>query len=628
MKNNLKIVAATALVLTTALSTAAAAEATVSISPTTQRYFGTESKLDRSKFVRFHDVNTKEGDTEYAKLSRDYNFPGNYIGGRRFSYPIGKCKTGTIPKVKKTYSGVREVHDYIATTSAGSLFYDKSLNYAKTDFMPHIKSVSQYVAEALRDEWEYVPKYLEPFNEPMIHAADFCKTVKGAEKREAVESVITYICKYHNEVGKAVKSIPELKNVQMMGFGSAFPEFESNNFGLWNSRFKQFIDTVGTNIDILSFHLYDGSGVNNAGGRRSGSNIEAIMDMLQTYSFIKHGKPMPLAITEYGRLVPNNPEWEAQTGAKGNQHAEGGPKQKVTVSNYNPVTNSQAVRSQLHMVTAFMNRQNEIVYTVPFTIGKAPLTAMYCKSSLWVKQPDGSYEYSNRRFFFEMLKDLKGDNVAVKSSNVDIQTLALVDGKSLHVLLNNLYDEACDVKLDLAPAGDVTSVSIKTLKIFADKEPLCETKVYKKAPESINLMYGETAVVTYTYKKAVKFTDELVRTKYYSNDYLLPIKAGVKNSFKFSGVKSAKSGNAVLRLGVNRAHELVKEPTEVKINGTVVKITGDVVKGYNQEGRKQFFGSLEIPFDMSLIKSGDNVVEVSYAAAGGFTTTAILQLEQ
>ncbi len=629
MNNGFKLAAAAAIALCGAITTVEAAEATISVTPTTQRYFGEESKLDRSKFIRFHDVSTKDDDAEYAKLRRDYNFPSNYIGGRRFSYPIGKCKTGKIPaSTKKTYTGVRQVNDYIATTSPGALFYDKTLNYAEVDFMPHIKSVSEYVAKALRDEWEYVPKYLEPFNEPMIHAADFCKSVKGAERRKAVEAVITYICKYHNEVGKAVKSMPELKNVKMMGFGSAFPEFESNNFGLWNSRFKQFIDTVGDNIDILSFHLYDGSGVNNAGGRRSGSNIEAIMDMLQTYSFIKHGKPMPMAITEYGRLVPNQPEWEAQSGAKGNTHAEGGPKQKVTVSNYNPVTNAQAVRSQLHMVTSFMNRQDEIVYTVPFTIGRAPLTAMYCKSSLWVKQPDGTYEYSNRRFFFEMLKDLKGDNVAIKSSNVDIQTLALVDGKSLHVMLNNLYDEACDVSLDLAPAGDIQSVSIKTLKIYTDKEPVCETKSYKSVPKSLKLEYGETAVITYTYKKAIKFRDEVVRVKHYSADYLLPIKAGVVNTFKFSGVKSSKGGDAVLRLGVNRAHELVKEPTMVKINGTEVKITGDVIKGYNQEGRKQFFGSLEIPFDISLIRSGDNVVEVSYAVAGGFTTTAILQLQQ
>ncbi len=608
--------------------TTKSAKATVTVDPTTQRYFGDESTFDRAKFVRFHDLKM-EADAEYDKLKRDYNFPSDYIGGRRFYYPIAKCKGGNVPATtKRQYEGVRDVYDYVATASPGSLFYDKTLNYAEVDFMPYIKSVSKYVAAALRDEWEYVPKYLEPFNEPMVHAPDFCKSVKGAEKKSAIAAVQTYVCHYHNELAKAVKSTPELKNVKMMGYGSAFPEFEANNFGLWDVRFRQFIDIVGDNIDILTFHLYDGSGINNQGGRRSGSNLEAIMDMLQTYSFIRCGAPKQMAITEYGRLVPNRPEWEQQSGAKGNAHAEGGPRQKVTESNYDPVTNSQAVRSQLHMVTAFMNRQNELEYTIPFTIGKAPLTAMYCKSSLWVKQPDGSYEYSNRRFFFEMLKDLQGDNIDVTSSNIDIQTLALADGKELHLMLNNLYDTPCEVALDIAPvANEITSVSIKTLKVFADKEPLCEEKRYKSAPKSISLDYGETAIVTYTYKKSLKYNNMIVRNKYFSKDYLQKIAVGGVNTFKFESLPNVKSGRVILRLGVNREHTLPIEPKQLKVNGVVVKIEGDVVKGYAQESRKQFFGSLEIPVDVALLKEGANVVEVSYGESGGFVTTAILQVD-
>ena len=41
---------------------------------------------------------------------------------------------------------------------------------------------------------------------------------------------------------------------------------------------------------------------------------------------------------------------------------------------------------------------------------------MYAKSSLWVKQEDGSYEYSNRKYFFEMLKDIEGEQILVNSN--------------------------------------------------------------------------------------------------------------------------------------------------------------------------------------------------------------------
>ena len=420
-----------------------------------------------------------------------------------------------------------------------------------------------------------------------------------------------------------MKSRPELKKIEVLGFGSAFPEFERDNFTLWNTRFKQFIDIAGEDIDILSVHLYDGSGVNNAGGRRTGSNLEAILDILQTYSYIKLGEPMPIAITEYGRLVPNQPDWEAATGAVGNK-LDGPVRTKI--SNYNPVTNSQAVRSQLHMVMAFMNRQNELVRTVPFTIGKAPQTALYCKSSLWVKQDDGSYEYSNRRFFFEMLKDIEGDQVVVKSDNVDIQALGYADDNKLYVMLNNLYDETAEVKLDLHPAGKLNSVSVKTLKIFNDKEPQLDVTTYKSAPESISLQYGETAVITYEYKKDIEFKHEVERAKYYSKVYLQPIKSNESIVFPFEGVKGAVE-DVTLRLGVGREHGVAVEPTEVKVNGVAVALEGDMIKGYDQNTRRQFFGALEIPVPAKLLKSGKNNVSVTYAEGDGYVSSAILQVE-
>ncbi len=597
----------------------------VSISPTTQKFLGDVSALDRDKFVGLHMLQKGEDD-DFERFKRQYNLNPDYIGSRSFYYPLAKAKGGAIPKVQNKYNGVREVDEYIATGTAANIFFDKTLNYAEYDLSGHIKALTEYIASSYKNEWESVPRYLEPLNEPMVHAADFCKSVKGAERKEAVEAVITYICEYHRDLARAIKSTPELKNMQVMGFGSAFPEFEANNFGLWNNRFRQFIDVAGEDIDILSFHLYDGSGINNQGGRRTGSNLEAIMDILQTYSYIRLGKVLPMAITEYGRLVPNQPEWAAQTGAKGNNLAANAPKAKA--SNYHPVTNSQAVRSQLHMVMSFMNRQNEIVNTCPFTIGKAPQTAMYCKSSLWVKQEDGTYEYSNRRLFFEMMKDLKGDNVVINSDDIDLQTLAFVDGSELYVMLNNLEAETREVSLDIAGLQEVKSVEVKSLKIFEDREPELKTKSYKAAPQSVSLEYGETAVVTFKCKKPIKFTNKEVRTKYYSKDYLKVIKPNVANTFAFEGVPASAKGEAILRLGVGRAHEFNEVPDIVKINGTEVKITKDVVKGYDQATRKMFFGALEIPFDISLIKEGTNSVEVTFKEGAGHVTSAILQLQK
>ncbi len=615
--------------VTCSIMAAPVTEVKVTIDPNTQRYLGAECKLDRSKFVAFHGSLSVDGKDEYfEKFKRDYNVGDNYIGSRIFNYPISKINNGVIPDVKQTYSGKRDLYDYIGTTAPAKLFYDKTINYGDVDFMPYIKQVAEYIANSYKSDWELVPKYLEPFNEPMVHAGDFAKGLKGAERTEAIEAIITYICKYHSEVARAIKSTPELKGMQIMGFGSAFPEFETKNFSLWNNRFKQFIDVAGEDVDILSVHLYDGSGVNNLGGRRTGSNLEAIFDIMQTYSYIKLGAPMPIAVTEYGRLVPNNPVWQRSVGMANSKDT---PKAgaKPTVGNYDPVINSQAVRSQLSMVMAFMNRQNELVKTVPFSTKRSPRTAMYSKASLWAQQDDGSYEYSNRKYFFEMLKDIKGESVVVSSDDVDVQTLAFVDGNRLYVMLNNLEEKQCSVALDLLATKDLVDVQAKCLKIYEDRTPGLTFIEYAKAPMSIPLEYGETIVITYTYKDPIKFKHSVVRTKYYSKDYLKPIVADKNNKFVFENMPVAKSnGVAMLRLGVNRIHELPKIPMKLRINGTVVKIENDVIKGYDQATRSQFFGALEIPFDISLIKSEENTVEVFYGEDGGYVSTAILQIEQ
>lgn len=594
----------------------------ISIDPSTQRFLGDESEFKREKFVGFHHFQYG-ADKDFEKFKKDYNADPAYQGSRTFRYPASVVKNRVIPEVTKKYSGEREVIDYVATGHPGMLYPDKSKDWSLIDSKPYLTELADYVARSFRDEWDIMPRYFEPLNEPMVHAHEF--TAQGGKYiREKIDVIINDINVYHRELARAIHSMPELKNMKVLGYSSAYPEFEANDFTSWDYAYKSFIDVAGKDIDIFSVHLYDGNGVNNSGGRRSGSNAEAVLDMIQTYSYIVTGEVKPIAITEYGRLVPNQPEWEAATGAKGNTYDK---PVHTLISNYHPVTNSQAVRSQLHMVMSFMNRQNEITNTIPFTIGKAPQSALYCKSSMWVKQEDGSYEYSNRRYFFEMLKDIKGEQVDVKSGNIDVQALGYVDGDKLYVMLNNLSDNEETVALDLKSAGKLSDVSVKTLKIFEDKVPQLDITNMKSAPESITLQYGETAVITYDYKKDIKFKRELERVKYYSKSYLQPIESGKSITFPFEGV-TAGAENVILRLGVGRDHSVKVEPTEVKVNGVAVSIEGDVIKGYDQHTRKRFFGVLEIPVPAKLLKNGKNSVSITYAEGNGHVATATLQVEQ
>lgn len=579
--------------------------------PTTKRFLGNVSALDRDKYINFHVLELKK-DADFEKVKKMYNFNPDYIGSRSFNSPIKSVKNGKIPNVKQKYTGVRDVTRFVSSGTEKKLFFDNHADYAKINIDGYIKDLATYTANVLKSEYDVVPYYIEPLNEPMVHLSKYKNGIKDKNEQKAhMEAMVANVCKYHREIGKAVHATPELKNVKVMGYASAFPEFESGNFSVWKNRYKTFIDIAGQDMDALSFHLYDGSGVNNKGGRRSGSNIEAIMDIIQTYSYIKLDKVLPLAITEYGRLVPNQPGY-----------VEG----KKGVINYNPVTNSQAVRSQLHMVLAFMERQNELVCAIPFSTPKQPRTSQYSRASLWIQQNDGHYELSERRYFFEMLKDLKGDRVKLDNDNVDVQSMAFVDGKNLFVVLNNLNDETQNVDLSVKGLSDIKNVEVKTLKIFNDKTPQLDVNNMKVAPKSIKLEYGETAVIKYTLKNKIKFNSKAEQIKYFSKDYLKDIKPNQVVKFDFQGVKSG-NGNAILRLSVGREHGKLIIPSALLINGKKVEITKDVIPGYDQNNRKMFFGTMEIPFDISILKNGSNSVEVSYSDNGGQISSAILQLQ-
>ncbi len=588
------------------------AQGVITIDHKTQRYIGDISTLDRGKYTNAHILFTGP-DAAFESFKTEYNIDKSYIGGRQFWNPFGKVNNGVIPNVKKNYNGVREVNPFlVATGTAGQLMYDDNLDYSIEDVSAFSQQAAEYVAQSYRDEWDLVPAFIEPFNEPMVHATDFYPEGRETPTKyisEKIDVVITKICEYHKDLGQAIHAIPELANMQVMGFASAYPELENNNFDLWNTRFKKFIDIAGEDVDIFSLHLYDGSGINNSGGRRSGSNAEAILDMIEAYSFIKYRKVKPLAVTEYGRLVPNQPGWTSSNG----------------MTNYEPIETSQASRSQIHLAMSFMERADHMVITIPFNVSTRNPKSQYSKSSIWINTIDG-IELTQRKNFYEVWKDVKGERVRINSTNVDIQTQAFVSDKQLYVVLNNLNDDTQTVNLGLLEPTGLQNVHVKRLKIFLDKLPELSESKEDAAPSTLSLEYGETVVLTYNFENPITFHNTIRSTKYYATEYLKPISANELNAFTLEAL-AVGNGEATLRLGVGRAHGLSLKPT-VTVNGTEINTNGDIIRGYDQNTRKQFFGTLEIPVSMSHLKEGANEVQVKFPDGGGHISSVILQVQK
>lgn len=581
----------------------------------TQRFIGEVSTLDRSKYLNFHGVNNNENDAAFNAFKEAYNIPAAYRGSRQFWSPLSKVNNGQIPNVRDNYNGVREVHGgRVGTGRESKLFHDETVDYSKEDVSELSKHIADYIARSYRDEWDPMPEYIEPFNEPMVHANEYYPEWRESKKyvTEKTDVVITKICEFHRDLGQAIHNTPELANLKVMGYASAFPKFEQNDFDLWRKRYAKFIDIAGEDVDVFSVHLYDSSGepgINNSGGKRSGSNTEAILDLIETYSFIKLGVVKPLAVTEYGRLVNNQPNW-----ANGNgEH------------NYEPVENAQAVRSQLHMVMSFMNRADHFEVAIPFNTDQRDPTTQFSKATLWTTV-DGQVELTSRKYFYEMLKDIKGERVRVVSSNVDVQTQAFASGSELYVMLNNLNPDPQTVELQMVDADQVFAITTKRLKVFADKVPEFTVATSTSAPEALSLDYGETVVLTYSFSEPIAFTNSIRSKKYYANTYLQPIVANQATSFAFDGVDTGE-GEAWLRVGVGRAHGLSLAP-DITINGSSLPYSGDVIRGYDQKNRDQFFGTLEIPVPLDLLQQGANEVSVSFSDNGGYVSSVILQVEK
>ncbi|MEM6830044.1 MAG: carbohydrate-binding protein [Bacteroidota bacterium] len=587
----------------------AKAQGAIVIDHKTQRFIGDVSELDRNKFMNAHIwFAGSQNDPEFVDFKNRYNIDPEYKGSRRFWSPLSRLgNDGKIPSsVKKKYDGVRVATNDVATGRASKLMFDKGVDYSVVDISGRSMDVAEYIAKSFRDQWDEVPKFYEPFNEPMVHASDFYPQNFNGIKNDFI---ITKICEFHRDMGKALHAVPELENVYMTGYASAYPQFENNDFDLWKKRYKKFIDIAGADMDVFSIHLYDGSGLNNSGGRRSGSNAEAIMDLVEAYSFERLNEVKPLAVTEYGRLVTNQPGWPGNG-----------------ISNYEPVENAQAVRSQIHMVMSFIERGDKMLYTVPFSTGKSnPYTDQYSKAGLWVRKDDGTYELTQRRFFYEVWKDVKGKRIHINSTNIDVQTQAFVEGSQLYVVLNNLNDLTQSIDLEMVDQTGLQHVDIKRLKTFVDDVPELTTTTVDSAPASLSIDYGETIVLTYNFDSDVDFTNTIFSKKYYATSTLHPIVANQDVSFTIDGVETGQ-GLATLRLGVGRDLGASLSP-EVTINGTLVDYTGDVIRGYDQSTRSRFFGTLEIPLGTDLLEEGTNEVQVKFPDDGGHVSSAILQVQ-
>ncbi|WP_066630472.1 carbohydrate-binding protein [Labilibacter marinus] len=571
----------------------------VTISPKVQRYVGGVSSLDRSKFFTIHSTGD---DAQHTALYNDYDvYKGRGFWGA-FSY--AKSKTGSVgsyPAYKTGGTAVRGVSDGIQTEHPSSIFADgidktKAANWA-------VEYYKDYVADG------DCPEFFEPMNEPFVHASDFYSGGWNASEENRIKLQMAQL---YGAIGQKIQAAPELANMKVVGYSSAWPSLELNNFAHWNENQKMFMDEAGAHMDAFAVHLYDGVNVSGQDNRRSGSNSEAILDLIETYSYAKWGTVKPHAITEYGAI------------------------EKGYGDNYSDIASVQTIKSINHILFNLLDRENKMAISIPFITGKAewhitaannyqPYQAVLWKPTNIGEPTPAGWEYTPRIHFYDLWKGVKGTRVGVNSDNADVQIQAFADGNILYVALNNLDDASQVVNLNMVDGlDDLQSVRKKSLKIYTSTMPSYSNTVSSTAPSSLNLIAGETVVLAYTFSSNLAFNNVIRSKKYYTSKHLQPIVANTANTFTFNNVTTG-TGKASIRMTIGRKHTVSKQPV-IKVNGATVAVPTNW-KGYDQANRDDFFGTIEIPVSMDLINAS-NTITITFPDGGGHIASVVLHVEK
>ncbi|MDO6424594.1 cellulase family glycosylhydrolase [Saccharophagus degradans] len=445
------------------------------------------------------------------------------------------------------------------------------------------------------------PLYVEVMNEPLYELVDDATNPTTPEK----------VFQFHNTVADEIRKLND--DVLIGGYTVAFPDFDSNNFERWENRDKAFIDIAGEKMDFISIHLYDFPNFQNTQRYRKGSNVEATFDMLDHYTTLTLGAPLPLIISEYG--APDHALFDAP---------------------WTPYRDGLKLKALNSLLMSMLERPDTLLKTIPFIPVKAewgrdgvPYNDRLMRQKFEAEGETGNeWVYTDLVKFYQLWADVNGTRVDSYAADMDILVDSYVDGSTLYVILNNL--EFNDETLTLTDLGlnnnSFVSGTMRHLHTV-DGNPVLSESALANIPTNLTIGGEATIVLALNFENDIAISETSEETKYYATTYKQAITANTDISFAINNVTLGDQGEAILRLGIGRDHGLSLQPS-VSVNGVNVEVPSDY-RGYDQfhngTGRPNFYGVIEIPVPYSALQTSNTVV-VNFPDSTGFVTTAALQV--
>lgn len=452
------------------------------------------------------------------------------------------------------------------------------------------------------------PTIVEIMNEPFVYASNLGTTRAN-------------LSEMHRVVATRIKQVHP--DVRVGGYTAAYPEYEGGNFGHWNNNWKTYIDTAGAVSDFYSLHLYDNHQQAEAPSDvqyRSGSNVEAILDMIEHYSWLKLGEVKPFNISEYGALP-----------VTGDQ-----PYSRVTD------WENLSAFNKIHM--QLLERSNNVMKSMPFMILKAewgrnsvsgnPYTSRILRQKFEAAGETGDeWVYTDLVKFYELWADVNGTRVDSHSSDPDLQVDSYVDGQTAYIIVNNLdhlSERTIDLNVRGATGNSLAWIDVKYLHADAAGESVMDayridgSSVAADDVLQLNVEKSATVLLTCRYASNLAIGETSTETKYYASSYLQAITANTPLTFQINNVaRRTENGEAVLRLGLGRDHGKSLKP-KLLVNGYEVEVP-DNWRGYDQSSRPRFFGVIEIPVPYAYLKWNNNI-SIEFPDSAGHVSSLALQV--
>lgn len=506
-------------------SQADSAKVTVDLS--SQLFIGDTSELQRDKFFNLHSSAGESGLAEIDLLYIKNQLNADY--GRIFFGPLGASNGVNYPSTETAMvDGPIAIQNANARISAP---FSSNRTVVTEQPDPYLRDGNDPTdgARWAADYFQYYfddnsrPLFFEPMNEPFVHADEF--TPGGFGNPEGLIATRAYMTRWFREIGEEFDNRGLETNV--IGFADAFPSFEVRNFDNWDSRMKMFIDDAGESMDALSVHLYDGVNIQGESTQRSGSNAEAILDIMESYSQIRLGKVLPHAVTEYGGIF-------------------------VDIEEYTPERWSEELPSYNRILFSLLDRENRLMTSTPFATTIASFffqqTGSFTPFSANIFRPDpekinngkiNDYLLTEKVKFYLLWADVKGNRVDVEGNDPDVGIHAFASGTKLYVALSNFEDDTSkEVELDfLGTASTLNNVRVKRLNVPQGQAAIFTDNLINEAPATITLAKRETVVLEYNYAEPIEHQSVVREQNYYPDLYLQPIVADSTLSFSFNGVE-------------------------------------------------------------------------------------------